>query len=150
MISLFQNLDIGDFKDKNIPLIYCARFITKNFLLSGSPNILIPDKIVRVSVKSLALTCLSTIVGLYPQIFVQYLDKTQKSQQISDVLFYATHTDPQLRGTIRILIASFLKAVLISNSGDYSGWIEKKCFVENKDIFIIERLIEILIKVKQY
>lgn len=101
----------------------------------------------RVSVKSLALTCLSTILELCPQVLLKYLDKNQKSQQLSDVLLYATHSDPQLRGTIRTLISSFVKAVLINNSGNYSGWIEKNAAVKDNEMFKMQQLVQILIKV---
>lgn len=138
---------MGDFKDKDVPLIFCARFITKKFLLAGVPTSLIPDKIVRVSVKSLALACLSTILELYPQVLLKYLDKSQKAQMLSDVLLYSTHSDPQLRGTVRVLIASFVKAVLINSSGGYDDWIERNSAVKNNELFRIERIIQNFIKV---
>lgn len=140
-------MEIGDFKDKNVALIFCTRFVAKNFLLTGTPTGLIADKIVRVSVKSLALNCLSTIFELYPQVFLNYLDKNQKLQPLSDILFYANHTDPQLRGTIRVLVGSFIKAVCINNSGDYNGWIETNAIVNDIGMFKMEQLIQIFIQV---
>lgn len=141
---------MGDFKDKDVALIYCARFIAKNFLLSGQPNSLIPDRIVRVSVKSLALSCLSTILEIYPQVLLKYLDKSSQPkalQQLSDVFLYATHSDPQLRGAVRILIASFVKAALISGSGRYDWWIGANNAVKEGNVFIIEGLVEVILKV---
>lgn len=101
----------------------------------------------RVSVKSLALNCLSTILELYPQVLLKHLDKNQTTQQLADVLLYATHSDPQLRGNIRTLIACFVKAVLINNSGNYSSWIETTTRVKNNEMFKMDHLIQILIKV---
>lgn len=142
-----QDIDVGDFKDKNIPLIFCARFITKNFLLSGTPNNLIPDKTVRVSVKSLALACLATIFEIYPHVLLKYLDKQKPTQQLSDVFYYATHSDPQLRGAVRILIATFIKAALIDSSGSYDDFVGKNVAVNDCDVFQMERLLDVFLKV---
>lgn len=148
----FQDIDIGDFKDKNTPLIYCFRFIAKNFLLAGYPNSTIPDKITRVSVKSLALSCLSSIISLHPHIFLQYLDKNASknstdSQQISDLLLYENHGDPQLRGNVMILVASFVKAVCLDSFGKYDVWVRENCGVENLDVFRVDGMVNLLIKV---
>ncbi|KAJ8928271.1 hypothetical protein NQ314_019222 [Rhamnusium bicolor] len=128
-----QEIDIGEFLDKNIPIIYCVRLITKMFLLAGTPRTCIPDKSIRVSVKSLALSCLSSIFFLYPAGFLIYLDKNysnskvtnkkSSSQRVSDVLLFKNHCDPQLRGAVRTLIANFIKAVSILSEGDYEKWI---------------------------
>lgn len=68
-------------------------------------------------------------------------------QHLSDILLYATHSDPQLRGTVRVLIASFIKAVLINSSGNYNMWVDKNAEVNNRDIFKIEQLMDIMVKV---
>lgn len=78
---------------------------------------------------------------------LKHLDKNQTTQQLSDVLLYATHSDPQLRGNIRTLIAFFVKAVLINNSGNYNSWIERITTVKNNEMFKMDRLIQTLIKV---
>lgn len=49
---------IGDFCDKNIPLIFCARKLTAIFLLPDEKGDLIPDSCVRVSLKVIAMDCL--------------------------------------------------------------------------------------------
>ena len=70
--------DIGDLLDRDIPLVHCARLLCTRFLLTGYPRGLIPDKQVRVSVKSLALACVSSIISICPKTF---LAKVHKSSQ---------------------------------------------------------------------
>lgn len=101
----------------------------------------------RISVKNLALTCLSTVVQIYPHVLLKYLEKQKSTQQLSDVFLYATHPDPQLRGVVRVLIAAFIKAVLIENSGNYKDFIETHNAVNDCDFFKIEHLMGILMKV---
>ncbi|XP_017781525.1 PREDICTED: huntingtin [Nicrophorus vespilloides] len=137
------DIDVGDFLDKAVPLIYCGRLLTKQFLLNGVPGKLIPDKKVRVSTKNLALTCLSSIVQIYPQIVVVHLDRKVTTQRISDVLIFANHGDPQLRGQVRILISNFIRAVLVLSNGDYQCWIDDICSL---DCFKLSNLMEMLLK----
>lgn len=147
------DVEVGDILDKEIPLFYCSRLIIKSFLLTGNPNVCMPDKMVRVSVKSLALTCLSSICQLYPNILLHYLDrnynkncKNISDQQISDIFLYAEHSDPQLRGAIRILIGNFIKTILIEHEMNYKEFIDMNLCVKNGTVFNIDGLIDILIK----
>lgn len=144
--------------DKSIPLLYCTRLITKLFLLSGTSQTCIPDKLVRVSVKSLALSCLSSIFLIYPSGFLANLDKHYSdssklinkqicSQQISDVLLFKCHSDPQLRGAVRTLTVNFIKAVLVLSEGDYGKWILDNVGVGHTVSFSIAELIQIFIEV---
>lgn len=148
-----SKIDIGEYLDKNESILYCSRLIAKSFLLSGSPGQLLSDKTARVSVKSLALTCLASIVKLYPNVLLQYLDKNGKisnvvgPQDMSDLLLYADHSDPQLRGVVRMIIGNFIKAVFIENNGNYGGWITSNSCVENRAPFQIDKLIQIIVKV---
>ncbi|XP_018571399.1 huntingtin [Anoplophora glabripennis] len=152
-----QEIDIGEYLDNHTPLLYCTRLITKLFLLSGTPQTCLPDKLVRVSVKSLALSCLSSIFLIYPSGFLANLDKhysdcsklTNKkicSQQISDVLLFKCHNDPQLRGAVRNLTANFIKAVLISSEGDYEKWILDNVGAGRTVNFSIAELIKIFVE----
>ncbi|XP_044753476.1 huntingtin isoform X2 [Coccinella septempunctata] len=136
-----KEIKIGQFEDPDVPLKYCGRLLVKSFLLKGVPNNLINDKLCRVSVKSSALTCLSSIGKIYPQILLEYLDKTvdkpQKDidQAISDILLYCDHHDPQLRGHTRILLANFLVSVIIKSRGHYDDWLrEHSKDEENSDL----------------
>ncbi|RZC38340.1 huntingtin-like [Asbolus verrucosus] len=152
--SHIQEISIGNFLDKDVPLAYCARLIAKSFLLSGHVGTCISDKIVRVSVKSLALSCLSSIIKIHPKIFMLYLDKNclgVKSptknishQQMADLILYGNHSDPQLRGIFRTLLANFITSVL--NEGDYSQWIINNKIANDCDRYRLDNLINILIK----
>lgn len=62
---------------EGVPLVYCIRVICRRFLLSGKPGELMPDRRVRVSVKSLALGNVASAVKLAPSLFLQKLQKTQ-------------------------------------------------------------------------
>ncbi|XP_063896125.1 huntingtin [Helicoverpa armigera] len=68
-------INIGSAKDDDIPLKYCARLLVSKFILTGNKGGVIPDRQVRVSLKSSALNCLSEILQLYPQAITLYLDK---------------------------------------------------------------------------
>ncbi|KAK4875471.1 hypothetical protein RN001_011893 [Aquatica leii] len=153
--DLNQEIDIGGFQDKNVPLLYCTRLIVKSFLLNGFPNTLISDKKVRVSVKSLSLSCLSTIVYIYPKVFLMYLDKNYTKdvkgcsfykQPISDILQYKDHNDPQLRGAVRIIIGNFLKSVILKSYDKYEKWIAENSLVDDNEVFEINNVIQILVK----
>jgi hypothetical protein len=70
---------IGDFCDKNISLIFCARKLTALFLLPDEKGDLIPDSCVRVSLKVLAMDCLANVITLLPKIFLLTLYSDQVS-----------------------------------------------------------------------
>lgn len=116
--------------DKSVPLLYCARLITKLFLLSGVPKQYLSDKIVRVSVKSSAISCLSHLLHLFPYGFYLFLDKNYSasksgqvrvsSQRIDDVMVLKNHPDPQIRGLVGTLAADLLVTILNKTSLNYS------------------------------
>lgn len=130
-----KDVFIGEFTDENIPLIYCCRQITKSFLLTGFSGQLMSDNLVRVSVKSLALTCLADIFKIYPDVSALSMEKRYSTkvsninliehQQIGDILLYADHHDPQLRGNVRILVAALLKTAVQQNNASYDEWLGK-------------------------
>ena len=69
-------IDIGSLYDRGKPLMYCARHLAFHFLLSddvGCP--LKSDRVVRVSVKNLALNCLVHVGVLEPHIWNLHLSK---------------------------------------------------------------------------
>ncbi|KPJ05183.1 Huntingtin [Papilio xuthus] len=68
-------INIGSSSDDDVVLKYCARLLTSKFLLTGNKGGFIPDRSMRVSVKASALTCLSEILRVYPQVMTIYLDK---------------------------------------------------------------------------
>lgn len=154
---LYQDVDIGSFTDAAVALEYCCRFIAKSFLLTGHPNHLIPDKSVRISVKSLALSCISSILNHYPRVFLMYLDRNSaksavdsaKMQQISDVLLFSDHGDPQLRGNVNCLIGNFIKSVIVHSESDYGCWLMGNCQTEDS-VYQLKHLMQIFIKVSHF
>lgn len=160
---LYEDIDIGSFTDPDIPLKYCTRFICKSFLLTGHPSYLVPDKIVRISVKSLALACLSNIIPYYPEAMLMYLenvsaknttansakysDKSENKQCISDILLFSDHPDPQLRGNVSCLVGNLIRSVLLHSENDYEKWLLEKTDTECTEILRINKLIKLLAKV---
>ncbi|XP_046383294.1 huntingtin isoform X2 [Ischnura elegans] len=103
----------------------------------------IPDSAVRVSVKALALGCVASALALSPQLFFLSLDpdtdenvgsveqdevpkgdniRQSKGQPVSDVLLFAMHTDPQLRGLTCSLIGNLIWAALVESGGDFQAF----------------------------
>lgn len=73
----FREGDIGNLTDDDeAPLVYCSRLLCSKFLLTGHKQGLITDRAVRVSVKSLALGCMSCIVAILPETFLRKLHKS--------------------------------------------------------------------------
>ncbi|KAL3269433.1 hypothetical protein HHI36_008503 [Cryptolaemus montrouzieri] len=130
-------IDIGHLFDQDVALKYCGRLLVKSFLLTGVPAHLITDKNCRISVKSSAISCLSSILRLYPKFLHEYLDKRViepeegKDQTISEILSYSSHSDPQLRGYTRILIANYIVSVVTQSRGQYNNWIKENLNVKH-------------------
>lgn len=69
--------DFGDLSDcAEVPLVYLARLLCRQFLLTGYQYGLVSDRRVRVSVKALALSCISYVFELYPKAFLLKLHKS--------------------------------------------------------------------------
>lgn len=104
---------------RGIPMLHCARVMCF-FLLTGRPHEVLSDHKVRVSVKSLALGCLAAIFKLYPKAFFARVlpegeDEGIESdfqQLVRDVLLYSRHHDPQVRGSLAILLGNLLESSL--------------------------------------
>ncbi|CAL1269720.1 unnamed protein product [Larinioides sclopetarius] len=128
----FKVGNIGTFTDQDIPLKYCTRLLCSSFLLTGTPGYLIPDRNVRISVKSLAIGCLSSVFSLYPSGFFLPLHLGNNSvdsditdeQQVWDVILYSSHLDPHIRGQTCVMIGSFLGHALREAGGWWSKWVE--------------------------
>ncbi|CAK9812056.1 Htt [Anthophora plagiata] len=145
-----REIDIGTFTDPDIPLKFCCRYLVSSFLLTGNAGHVIPDKYFRVSVKSLALTCVAYILKLCPNLFLIPVAKESHSneneQMITDILLFANHPDPQIRGNISIIIGTFLKSVYTQYGGSFKKF---EADVTNKKVrgsISLENLIKLLIK----
>lgn len=127
-----RTANIGEFTTPGIvSLEYCARVIAGHFLLTGVQGGLVSDSEVRVSLKSLAVACLSNLVQLYPKALLVELcivdaSNGAASQPIWEVIEFSKHSDPQLRGQTAILIASFLSTVL-KNCNSYNEYLIANC-----------------------
>ncbi|XP_013398873.1 huntingtin [Lingula anatina] len=113
--------NIGDFISLDeAPITYCARLLCSKFLLTGYPEMIFPDRVVRVSIKAQALACLSNVLAAYPRIlFLKLHVNDESSQNLHDILLYANHHDHQLKGTTAVLIGSFIQAVLKQAGGRF-------------------------------
>lgn len=146
-----REIDVGSFTDSDIPLKFCCRYLVSSFLLTGYSGRVMPDKYFRVSVKSLALNCVAYILKLCPNLFLIPVAKESKSieneQMITDILLFANHSDPQIRGNISIIIGTFLKSVYTQYGGSFNNF-EKE--ISNKkvhEVISLDNLIKLLLKV---
>ena len=103
-----EDYDLG----KAYSLEYTSKLICLKYLLKGVSNQLIEDDEVRISIKSLALSCFSSIVYIYPQVLYLEIRNGNIFQQLSDVLQFSNHSDPNLRGQVAIIIGNFFDQVL--------------------------------------
>lgn len=106
-----------------VPLVHCVRLMC-SFLLSGNPGEMLSDSSVRVSVKSLALSCIAQAVKLHPDAFLVRIlpessDESDEEefrrsspQLVRDILLFSGHGDPQLRGSLATVIGNVVKTGL--------------------------------------
>ncbi|XP_008206342.1 huntingtin isoform X2 [Nasonia vitripennis] len=141
-----NDLAIGSLLDNDVSLHYCCRFLVSSFLLTGSPGQLIPDKHFRVSVKSLALTCVGNMLKLYPKMLYDSLKKIPRKdpqvedrQMISDILLFFKHSDPQIRGNVLLAVGYFLQGIFLQNNGCFSK-------ESSESSVTIENLIQLILK----
>ena len=146
-----ERLDIGCFTDADIPLKYACRYLASSFLLTGNVGELIPDKYFRVSVKSLALTCIGNILRLYPTLLSATLAKNPspidgRHQMIADILLFAKHSDPQIRGNVMIVVGSYLTAVYARSRGSYDRMEKESAKLKGGKAVPLENLVELLVR----
>lgn len=142
--------DIGRLTQADVPLKYCCRYLISTFLLTNKVGQLIPDKVFRVSVKSLALTCIAHILRIYPSLLFSTVARTptdEYQQTIADILLFAKHSDPQLRGNVSMIIGFFLKAMLSENCGTFQNTEVTNFEINNKRPDFLAELINLLLKV---
>lgn len=81
--------DVGSLTDHDeSPVVFLARMLCSEFLLTGYVCGLLPDHQVRVSVKALALSCMGYLVDLCPQLIVMNLHKTSFEPGSSSVFLH--------------------------------------------------------------
>ncbi|KAG5319910.1 HD protein, partial [Acromyrmex heyeri] len=143
-------VDVGSFTDSDMPVKFCCRYLVSSFLLTGKPGQLISDKLFRVSVKALALTCVGYILKLYPHLFTMTVAKesscNETNQLIADILLFANHPDPQIRGNITMVIGIFLKSIFVQYGGSFRNF-ETECVAQQgRGNILLEDAIKLLLK----
>ena len=83
MSKCFRPGDIGSMTDSDLPLVHCVRLLCSKFLLTGHRQGLLPDRLVRVSVKTLALGCVGAAIALHPAAFLVRLHKSSSVEGMS-------------------------------------------------------------------
>jgi len=53
-------------------------------------------------------------------------DITASASELRDVLLYASHPDPQLKGNTGLIIGNFITRVLTEGRGNFYTWIKQK------------------------
>ncbi|XP_014488672.1 PREDICTED: huntingtin isoform X2 [Dinoponera quadriceps] len=143
--------DIGSFTDSDMPVKFCCRYLVSSFLLAGKPGHLMPDKLFRVSVKSLALTCVGYILKLYPHLLTMTVAKefsccNENNQLIVDILLFANHPDPQIRGNIAMVIGIFLKSVFVQYGGSFQKFRAECAAQKGHENILLGDMIKLLLK----
>ncbi|XP_047352945.1 huntingtin isoform X1 [Vespa velutina] len=141
-------INIGNYTDSDMPVKFCCRYLVSSFLLTGSAGHLMPDKLFRVSVKCLALTCVANILRLYPDLLLMTVakDSTSDKQMMRDILLFANHSDPQIRANVSTLIGSFLKTVFTQYGGSFKNFQPECLNSKTNENSLLENMIKLLIK----
>lgn len=80
---------------------------------------------IRVSSKSLALSCIGSILKIRPDsMFLTMGGNNEK--QVCEALSFRNFYDPQVRGCVLMLIAQYLQSALTASKGDYNDWVINK------------------------
>ena len=118
---------VGDFVDGGISLFYLGRTLAANFLLSREKGEMVKET--RVSVKTLALSCLGEVVMLVPQLWGLnvFLDLQEEltSPVFSDLVIFTSHEDPGLRGTAGKLVGRVLRGACLESGGRLGSWFSR-------------------------
>ena len=129
--------------------------ISSRFLLTGARSSLITDAVVKISAKNLAVDCLSAIIHLHPKCFLLdlFLDEDNEigrqssNQQLWDVVLFSSHSDPQLRGNVSLLISSFISRILSANT-PFNDYLMSNCSVASfADAPSLEDLVQKMFKI---
>ena len=118
---------LGDFADGGISLFYLGRRLAANFLLSREKGEMVKET--RVSVKTLALSCLGEVVMLVPQLWGLnvYLDLQEEltTPVFSDLVLFTSHEDPGLRGSAARLVGRVLRGACLESGGRLGSWFSR-------------------------
>ena len=84
----FRPGDVGSMTDSELPLVHCVRLLCSKFLLTGHKQGLVPDRLVRVSVKTLALGCVGAAIALHPAAFLVRVHKSSSVEGMSVIYLF--------------------------------------------------------------
>lgn len=94
------------------------------FLFVGQKDVIRSEVEIRVSVKVLATNCIVNLVAICPDVFKLTLShilvdagSLECKQTIEDISIYSSHSDPLLRGTVCVLIGTFIGSTLMKGLG---------------------------------
>ncbi|XP_017892227.1 huntingtin isoform X3 [Ceratina calcarata] len=145
-----REIDIGTFTDPDMSLKFCCRYLVSSFLLTGNAGHVMPDRHFRVSVKSLALTCVAYVFKLCPNLLLIPVAKesnlNENEQMITDILLFANHPDPQIRGNVSMIIGMFLRSVYTQYGGSFKRFEAEITNKKVREVITLDNLIRLLVK----
>ncbi|XP_054259364.1 huntingtin-like [Macrosteles quadrilineatus] len=124
-VANVQVWEVGSTLDAGQPaLLHCCRRLVTGFLLpegNSGPRM-------RVSVRALALQCLTQLVRVQPSFFFCTIDVNSQAtadgfSHVSDVLCFATHSDQQLRGLCCVLVGTFICSSITTAATTFDQWV---------------------------
>ncbi|XP_057306791.1 huntingtin-like isoform X2 [Hydractinia symbiolongicarpus] len=137
-----------------VPILHCVRLMC-SFLLNGKPGQLLPDSKTRVSVKSLALHCISAAIRLFPEAlfakvipddFIMNDAENVSSQLVRDIILFKDHSDPQIRGAIAGIIGHLISTIVQASNGELDEWNNRIAIIYDTENLSIHKLLQIIVK----
>ena len=137
---------VGSFTDGGVSLYFLGRTLASSFLLTREKGDPVPDRRARVSVKTLALSCLGEVVILCPQLWslhiYQDLQEELTSPVFSDLVLFLDHEDPGLRGATGRLVARVLRGACLESGGKLETWFQRDG--QPEQVELIQQLVTLL------
>ena len=117
---------LGRFGDGSVSLHYLGRRLVAGLLLTREKGEAVDDRSARVSVKTLALSCLGELLMLCPQLWhlPVFLDQQEEltSPVFSDLVLFLGNEDPGLRGAAARLVGRVLRGACLESGGRLDSW----------------------------
>lgn len=73
----------------------------------------------------------------------------ENEQMITDILLFANHPDPQIRGNISMIIGTFLKSVFTQYGGSFKNFEAEIAKTKTHGSVSLENLVKLLLEVKE-
>ena len=111
---------------EGVALHQLARQLASRFLLAEDKGELVSDRVARVSVKTLAVSCLAQVAELCPQVWGLTLHSATQdsltSVTMADLLLYLDHQDPGLRGGVARWAWRVVRGAGLESGGQLGRW----------------------------